>query len=140
MLEIVQVPKEQMDEKFLEDLHKSIFDHSLPAYYFRYDLCLIAKNEQGELVTYALLRELSSDSVELAWGGTSKEHRGYSSKMAMEKFTEKCLEFYGSVVFQTWNQNHRMIRLGLALGYSIIGTRITDDNDLMVIFTKRREQ
>lgn len=138
MLEVVQITKAQMDDKFLEDLHKSIFDHSIPAYYFRYDLCLIAKNEQGELMSYALLRELSSESVELAWGGASKEHRGYSSKMAMEKFTEICLEHYNSVVFQTWNQNHRMIRLGLALEYSIIGTRVTDDNNLMVIFNKRR--
>ena len=49
MLEVVQVPKEQMDEKFLADLHKSIFDHALPGYYFRYDLCMIAKNENREL-------------------------------------------------------------------------------------------
>jgi len=139
MLEVVQVPKEQMDDKFLGDLHSSIFDHALPGYYFRYDLCMIAKNEQGELVTYALVREISSDSVELAWGGTSKEHRGFASKVAMEKFTEKCLEVYGSVVFQTWNKNLKMIRLGLGLGFTIIGTRVTDDNDLMVIFSKRRD-
>jgi hypothetical protein len=140
MLEVVQVPKEQMDGKFLEDLHKSIFGHELPSFYFRYDLCLIAKNEQGELVTYALLRELSCEAIEMAWGGTSNDHRGFATKTAMEKFTEKCFEFYDSVVFQTWNKNTKMIKLGLALGYTIIGTRLTDDGDLMVLFNKRREQ
>lgn len=138
MIEVVQVPKEQMDEKFLADLHKSIFDHALPGYYFRYDLCMIAKNEKGDLVTYALVREMSCESVELAWGGTSKEHRGFASKVAMEKITEKCLEVYESVVFQTWNNNLKMIRLGLGLGFTIIGTRVTDHNELMVLFSKRR--
>lgn len=137
-MEIVQVPKEQMDEKFLADLHKSIFDHALPGGYFRFDICMIAKNDNGDLVSYALARELNSNTVELAWGGTSKEFRGISSKMAMEKFTEKCLEVYDSVVFQTWNKNDKMIRLGLRFGFIIVGTRVTDDNDLMVIFSKRR--
>jgi hypothetical protein len=101
---------------------------------------MFAKNDKEELIGFCLARELSKTSVELAWGGTSKEHRGSATVIGLRKITEKCLEHYDSVVFQTWNKNTKMIKLGLALGYTIIGTRLTDVGDLMVLFNKRREQ
>jgi hypothetical protein len=138
MLKIVQVSKYLMDSKFLEDLHTSIFDDKLPSDYFRYDTCLIAKNENDDLVSYALVREVSSEMVELAWGGTSKEYRGVASKVAMELFTNECLAHYPSVMFQTWNKNIKMLRLGLVHGYIVNGTRIANNNELFLILTKRR--
>jgi hypothetical protein len=138
MLKVVQVSKDLMDNKFLEDLHTSIFDEKLPSDYFRYDTCLIAKNENDDLVSYALVREVSSEMVELAWGGTSKEYRGMASKVAMELFTNECLAHYPSVMFQTWNKNIKMLRLGLVHGYIVNGTRIANNNELFLILTKRR--
>jgi hypothetical protein len=139
MFKLVQVPKELMDGKFIEDLHKSIFDEVLPSDYFRFDTCFIAKNENDDLVSYALVREVSSEMVELAWGGTSKEYRGIASKVALDLFTDECLAHYPSVMFQTWNKNIKMLRLGLVHGYIVNGTRIANNNELFLILTKRRE-
>jgi hypothetical protein len=138
MLKLVQVSKELMDGKFIEDLHSSIFDERLPSDYFRFDTCFIAKNEKDDIVSYALVREVSSEMVELAWGGTSKDYRGMASKVAMDLFTEQCLMHYPSVMFQTWNKNTKMIRLGLVHGYIINGTRIANNNEMFLILTKRR--
>lgn len=139
MLQLVQIQKEQIDKKFLEDLHLSVFGESLPGEYFRFDLCLIAKNDNEDIVSYALVREINSETVELAWGGTSKEMRGIASKIAMDMFTEACLKYYPFVMFQTWNKNIPMIRLGLLNGYLITGLRTANNGDLYIIFTKGRE-
>lgn len=140
MIEIAQIPKDQLDEAFVENLYKSIFDYERPADHFRFDLCMVAKNEKGDLIGFCLAREMSKMAVELAWGGTSKEHRGASTLIGLKKITDACLEHYGSVVFHTWNRNTRMIKLGLALGYTIIGTKLSDLDEVMLIFNKRREQ
>ncbi|NBV51620.1 hypothetical protein EBR78_10450 [bacterium] len=139
MLKLVQISKDLMDSKFLEDLHVSIFDDRLPADYFRYDSCFVAKNDNDDIVSYSLVREVSSEMVELAWGGTSKEYRGMASKVAMGLFTDHCLQYYPSVMFQTWNKNIKMIRMGLVHGYIINGTRIANNNEMFLILTKRRK-
>ena len=138
MLKLVQISKDWMDGKFLEDLHASIFDEKLPSDYFRFDSCFIAKNDKDDIVSYALVREVSSEMVELAWGGTAKDYRGMASKIAMDLFTNQCLMHYPSVMFQTWNKNSKMIRMGLVHGYVINGTRIANNNELFLILTKRR--
>jgi len=140
MIEIAQIPKEQLNEEFVENLYKSIFDYDRPADHFRFDLCMVAKTDKDELVGFCMAREMSKNAVELAWGGTSKEHRGASTLIGLRKITEACLEHYGSVVFHTWNRNTKMIKLGLALGYTITGTKLSDSDELMLIFNKRREQ
>ena len=138
MLQIAHLTKEQLNGKFLEDLHKSIFDSELPSDFFRYDGCLVAQNAENDIVTYALIREISSETVELAWGGTSKEHRGIATKIAMDHFTQECLRYYSSVMYQTWNKNIPMIKLGLSLDYIIVGSRIADNGDLFLILNRKR--
>ena len=139
MIQVVQILKSQMDTKFLEDLHTSVFQDCIPGDFFRYDLCLVAKDEKDNLISYALVREISSETVELAWGGTTQEHRGFISNKVFKAFTDKCLEHFLFVTFQTRTKNTPMIRLGLAHDYFITGTRIASDNELYVIFTKRRD-
>lgn len=137
MLQLVKIPKEQLDGKFLEDLHKSIFDEHIPSEYFRYDFGLIAQDDEGRLATYALVREVSGETLELAWGGTSKECRGITSKMALDFFTQECLALYENVMYQTSNKNIPMIKLGLSLGYIIVGCRVANGGELFLILNKK---
>lgn len=138
MVQVVQIPKSKMEGKFLEDLHKSVFDMHIPHEYFRYDGCLIAQNDKEEICTYALFREISSEVVELAWGGTAKDFRGVTSRMALDLFGQECLNYYENVTYQTHNKNIPMIKLGLSLGYIVVGTRIANNGDLFLILNKKR--
>lgn len=138
MLKLGHISKDQIQGKFIEDLHESIFNEKLPSDYFRYDSCLIAQDDNDNIVSYVLIREITSEMIELAWGGTSKDFRGVSSKIAMQLFTDECLKYYPAVMFQTWNKNIPMIRLGLLNGYIITGTRTSLINEMFLIFTKKR--
>jgi hypothetical protein len=138
MLQIAAVKKEDMTPKFLEDLHKSTFGAYVPGEFFRFDGCLVAKDDNADLVSYVLVRELSSESAEMAWGGTSKEHRGTSTKHAFDMFVQHLHEQYENVTFQAWNENHPMLRLGLSNKFKIIGCRASNNGDLFVIFNKKR--
>ncbi|NDC25486.1 MAG: hypothetical protein EBZ49_15350 [Proteobacteria bacterium] len=138
MLKLGHIAKDQITSKFLEDLHESIFNERLPSDYFKYDSCLVAQNDEDNIVSYALIREQNSELIELAWGGTCKEQRGVNSKVAMQMFTDECLKYYPAVMFQTWNKNIPMIRLGLLNGYIITGTRLSLLNEMFLIFTKKR--
>lgn len=138
MLQIVKIPKEQLEGKFLEDLHKSVFEEHLSSDYFRYDFGLIAQDDQGRLATYALVREVSGETLELAWGGTSKECRGVTSKLALDLFTQECLTMYENVTYQTCNKNIPMLKLGLSLGYIVVGCRVANGGELFLILNKKR--
>jgi hypothetical protein len=137
-MELVCIPKSEVTPKFLENIYQSIFDEKLPASYFRYDLCLAVKNTEGNLVSFALVRELTSDSVELAWGGTSKDYRGFSSLKNLNLYTEECFKHYQNVSYQTWNKNHKMLKLGLGLGFDVVGCRQSGDGHIFLILNKKR--
>jgi len=139
MPQLVKVSKEQMGGKFIEDLHKSIFGDSIPADYFRYDSCLITQDDDNNLVSYVLIREISSETIELGWGGTSKDSRGILSKISLDLFTQECLNHYENVTLQTCNKNLPMLRLALSLGYIVVGCRVANNGELFVILNKGRE-
>lgn len=138
MLQIASIKKEEMGEKFLSDLHKSTFNSEVDGSFFRFDGCLIAKNEEDDLVSYVLVRELSSEAAEIAWGGTSKKYRGINTKNAFDLFVDHIHKSYENVTFQAWNQNYPMLKLGLYKGFKIVGCRTTNTGDLFVIFNKKR--
>lgn len=137
-MELVQIQKNQMTKEFLENLHTSVFDENLPGEYFKYDTCLVVKDSEGDMLSYALVRELTSDSVELAWGGTVKEHRGFKSIQTLTMFVEECLKHYKNVTYQTWNRNHKMLKLGLGLGFDVVGCRQSGDGHIFLIMNKKR--
>lgn len=138
-MQLVQITKEQMTSEFLENLHKNVFNHHLPATYFKYDLCLAVKNESGDLVSYALVREITGDTVELAWGGTVPELRGAASVRTLNMFVEECLKHFENVTYQTWNKNHKMLKLGLGIGFNVVGVRQSSSGEIFLILNKGRE-
>lgn len=138
-MQLVQISKEQMTSDFLENLHQNVFDHRLPASYFRYDTCLAVKNGSEDLVSYALVREVSSDTVELAWGGTVPELRGAASVKTLTMFVDECLKHFENVTYQTWNKNHKMLKLGLGIGFNVVGCRQAVNGDIFLILNKGRE-
>lgn len=136
-MELALINKENMPKDFVENLHSTIFDSFIESDYFRYDSCLFAK-EGDELISYVMVREVSSETAEMAWGGTSKKHRGLKSVDAFKLFVDYLHKDYENVGFQTWNRNYPMIKLGLSYKFVITGTRASNNGDLFVIFNKKR--
>jgi hypothetical protein len=138
-VQIVQIQKEQITKELLEIIHNSVFDFELPYEYFRYDLCLAAKDDAGDLMSYVLLREISSETVEFTWGGAVKYSRGTASLKAFNMATEECLKHFKFVTYQTCNKNHKMIKLGLGSGFDIVGCRQTPMGNTYLILNKERK-
>jgi hypothetical protein len=133
------VPKNKVDRGFLEHLHLTTFGAELPHDFFRYDALLIA-GDDTTMFSYTLVREISSETVELAWGGTSTEHRGFRSLKILSSFCEEVFKEYKYVTIQVHNKNYPMLKLALGNGFTIIGTRATESGDIYVIFNKSREE
>jgi ribosomal protein S8E len=112
--------------------HMAVFEDKVEETFFRYDYALFTEDGNGEPISYTLCRELNEDTVEMAYGGTVKEHRGLSSKESMMMILNELLSTYKRAVFQTKNTNFPMLRLALSLGGKIIGVHQNPRNDMYV--------
>jgi hypothetical protein len=137
-MQITYLPKEKITPEFIENMHKNVFNQTLPEYFFKFDECLIAENGDF-LLGYVLLKETTSHIVDIAWGGTFKETRGPWVKKAFQECSEFLLKHFKIVTFQTRNTNIPMIKLGLSTGFKIIGCVVLNENELFVNFSKGRE-
>jgi hypothetical protein len=135
---ITHLPKEKMTSDFIENIHTNVFNEVVPGDFFKFDECLIAENDQS-LLAYILIKEITSESVEITWGGSFKETRGLWIKKAFQEGTELLLKHYKTVTFQTRNTNIPMLKLGLSVGFKIVGCVVLNENELFVNFSKGRK-
>lgn len=136
-MEIRHIPKEQITDQFLENVHKNIFNEAVPADFFKFDACLVAE-ENNELLAYILIKEITSCMVDIAWGGSFKNARGTVIKKMFNEGIGLLLKYYSTITFQTRNTNLAMIKLGLLGGFLITGTTLINENELFVSFARRR--
>ena len=134
----VGMTKEDLTPKFVEDLHLTIFGTVKSSKDFRYDGGYAAQKEDGSLFGYLLFKELSDTEVELMYGGVEKDLRGFATLKVYKRFLNLMFEKYTSIVTSVWNKNLPMIKIYLALGFEIVGTKILENNNLLLIFNKRR--
>lgn len=135
---ITHLPKEKMTEQFMENIHKNVFNESVPGHFFKFDECLIAEKDDC-LLAYILIKETTTDTIDIAWGGTFKETRGAWVKKAFQEAANLLLKHYKTVTFQTRNTNIPMLKLGLGAGFKIVGCLVLNQNELFVNFSKGRE-
>lgn len=120
-------------EMMAKDAHELVFgetrsldlDKCTHAY-----LCIDSKDEIAGYVT-----TIDMDSETLYWqhGGAMPEKRGTVLTISgMSKVLNACKEFgYKRVWFRVKNDNLPMLKLGLALGFKVIGTRFFE-NEIFV--------
>lgn len=137
-MEFLHATKEQLDNKFLENLHSSSFDFFVDADNFRIDAGYLAK-ENETLFGYALYRELSSDSVELVYGAVDRNLRGFKTFKTLYQFIQILLAKYSSISTMVWNNNHKMLKLYIALGFNIVGIKMSSKSELFVILNKEKK-
>ena len=135
---ITHLPKEKITEQFMENIHKNVFHETVPGHFFKFDDCIIVE-DQDSLLAYILIKEITSDMVDIAWGGSFKETRGFWIKKGFQEVTDLLLKHYKTVTFQTRNTNIPMLKLGLAAGFKIMGCMVLNENELFVNFSKGRE-
>lgn len=135
---LTHLPKEKMTEQFMENIHKNVFDETVPSHFFKFDECLIAENNDY-LLGYILIKEVTTDMIELAWGGTFKNTRGFWVKKAFKNSCDLLLQHYKIITFQTKNNNLSMIKLGLNIGFKIVGCTVVNGNEIFINFSKGRE-
>lgn len=138
-MKISFVRKEQVDKEFLEHIHLTTFGAELPHDYFRFDALMIAGDGE-EMFSYTLVREISSETAELAWGGTTEKYRGFRSLKILDAFCEQMFKEYLHVTIQVHQKNMPMLKLALGGGFLIIGTRATPEGELYVILNKSRRE
>jgi hypothetical protein len=135
---ITHLPKEKITQSFMENIHKNVFNELVPGDFFKFDECLIAE-ENDSLLAYILIKEVTSDIVDIAWGGSFKETRGFWIKKAFQEGVDLLLKHYKIVTFQTRNTNLPMLKLGLSVGFKIVGCMVLNENELFVNFSKGRK-
>jgi hypothetical protein len=137
-MQITYIPKEKITEEFMENIHKNVFRETVPGHFFKFDECLIAEKDNS-LLGYILIKEITTQMIDIAWGGTMKETRGTWVLKAFRDSCELLLKHYKVVTFQTRNTNVPMIKLGLSAGFSIVGCVVVNNDGLFINFSKGRE-
>jgi len=136
MSEIVSIPKDFFTEKFLENLHSTIFDFHKSGDEFRIDGGYIAKEEDGNISGYVLYREVSKNVIDLAYGGADKSYRGFKTLDNLSKFISQMLESYELITTMVWNKNTKMLKIYMSLEFDIVGTKLSKTGDMFVILEK----
>ena len=138
-MQFVRISKENLTDKFLEDLHLTIFGYRKSAKDFRIDGGYAAEKDDGTLFGYLLYKELSDSEVELMYGGIERDMRGFSTFKVYKQFLDLMFEKYSSIVTSVWNKNFPMLKIYLGLEFEVVGTKLLENNSLLLILNKRKE-
>lgn len=138
-MEYLHSDKELLTEDFLRNLHASTFDYIVEGDDFRVDGAFFAK-ENDDLFGYILYRELSSKKVELVYGGVAIKDRGFKTLKAYRQFLLLLSEKYSHVETLVVNTNYKMLKMYMALGFNVIGTKLQyKKNKVLVVLEKDLE-
>lgn len=140
-MQYVHATKDLLTPDFLHNLHISTFNFNVDGDEFRIDGAFFAKEQNDDLYGYVLYKELSKSKIELVYGGVTKEERGYKTLAAYRNFLDLLFKQYSYVETSVVNTNHRMLKLYMALGFNIIGTKITHKlHRVLVVLAKEVEE
>jgi hypothetical protein len=133
-MQVYKLTKSQFDE-MLADTHTCVFGGELPLDFFRYD-CAYVLSEQKDFIGYALVREMSGEDVELSYGGLVEEHRSKDTKNYFYGVLGRAKEDgYKFAHIQVKNDNLKMLRLALSVGFLVTGFRQSGEQNKLVLMT-----
>lgn len=137
---IASIVKKEDFLNIVEDAHMAVFSDDLKKDYFRFDFA-IAVHDKSEPIGYTLIHELSSEDVEMTYGGIVADHRGVATKDAFKSVLGRLKELgYKGVIAQVENKNIPMLRLALSENFLIIGNRLNKMGKNFVLLTKNLEE
>lgn len=135
-MEYVHSNKELLTEDFLKNLHASTFDYIVEGNDFRIDGAFFAKEEE-DLFAYILYKELSSKKIELVYGGVSIKDRGFKTLKTYRQFLELLSKQYIYIETSVVNTNYKMLKMYMALGFNIIGTKLSHKNNKVLVVLEK---
>lgn len=136
MAQIYHIQKDQLDASFLENLHSTTFDFYKSGEDFRVDGGYLSKEDDGAISGYVLYREISKGVIDLAYGAADKSHRGFLSLKNLHQFIELLFTHYEVVTTMVWNKNYKMLKMYMALGFDVVGTKLSHTGSLFVLLQK----
>jgi len=132
------VKKEEFLE-IVEQAHLAVFSDELNKNFFRFDFA-IAVHEDSDPIGYTLVHELTSEDVEMTYGGVVQDHRNISSKEGFRLIIGRLKEMgYKNVLAQVENKNIPMLRLALSEDFLIIGNRTNKSGKQFMLLCKNLE-
>ena len=132
MIEVVKLPKEEFD-LIVKDVHTAVFADTLDVNYFRYDFAMATIHKE-KLISYVLCTERSNEVIELSFGGTVPDERGFKSVESFHMFLRELSHEYSHAVFQVRNDNLPMLKLALHMGFIISGVNNNVYGKTFVVF------
>jgi hypothetical protein len=133
---IVHIKKEQLDASFLENLHSTTFDFYKSGDDFRVDGGYAVQEQDGNLSGYVLYREISNKVIDLAYGASDKDYKGFRSVKNLNYFIELMFQKYEVITTMVWNKNYKMLKIYMALGFDVVGTKLSHKGGLFVLLEK----
>ena len=122
------------------DAHVSVFKEEWEAEKERVDFALLTTDSEDQLIQYATLRELDSESVYIQYGGSFPTYRGsipaYRSFQAILRWLG---ERYPNVTFLTENTNLAMLKFAIREGFIIVGLRATKKSIMLELYKTKGE-
>lgn len=122
-LHVIQVSAEEWASSFSEDMHKLVFKEKKPAFVDRISYALLIVKAQ-EVVGYITVRENDHETVYWQFGGVlTRFRRGLLGSKCFEVALEWQKARSKRIMMYTENTNLPMLRLALAYGFIIVGTK-----------------
>lgn len=107
-----------------ENTHKAVFAEVRPEHMDRVAFVLLALDD-AEPVGYLTVQERDHDTAHLQYGGVFPPERGRPRAVrAWQMALNYLMERYKQATMFVANDNRAMLKLGLALGFKVVGMRL----------------
>lgn len=118
-------------------VHAQVFGEKISPQFDRLDYALICLDESRAVMGYLTAFEPDRDTILWQWGGVLPGARGTPGTVrGMEKLLAWSKERYCRVKFYTANQNVSMLRIALAVGFTIVGMKTGNRGQLFLELVK----
>lgn len=124
MISVKQIPELEWRTHFAKDAHQIVFRETWDAGFERIDFALLTHDEKEQLVQFATIREMDSESAYIQYGGAFPDFR--NSKKSLDSFSailNWLEERYKNVGFLTENTNFPMLKFAIKKKFIITGVR-----------------
>jgi hypothetical protein len=127
---IARVNKTDLPSGLIDNVMKSVFNGSAGEHYYRFDFAYLFHDENSKPVSFAFLKELTSEDIYIDFGGTFPGERGTVSLRNVKEMVSELLKTYKAIFAHVHNKNYPMLKLFFHVGFEIIGTRVKKDGKI----------
>jgi hypothetical protein len=83
---------------------------------------------------------MSKSKIELVYGGVTREDRGFKTLKTYRKFLSILFEKYLIIETLVMNTNYKMLKMYMALGFNIIGTKLLNKNGRILVVLEKQNK